>query len=448
MNKTIYILLLVFTLISSCTKDEGVDFQPDTFYIYTTNTVVNEADGTFNITFNTSESNAANLNIDFIITGTADATVDYTISSTNATILAGETETTVTFNLIDDNTIEEQEDIIITVTNTSNPQLYINESDTITITIIDDDSIAFQNGILISNQGNPTGTVTYFSNDFNTVEQQIYNTVNNENIGDGLQSIGFNNDKAYLIASTDGKITVVDRNSFFKDTEITTGLNNPQYFAASGTTGYVTNWGDPMITSDDFIAVIDLDTNTVTSSISVDERPEKIIFKNGKLYIIHSGDTPNLTTIDASDNSVNTTSLNGVLLNNLAFDSTNTLWILSEGDATTNGKLIKFNISDESTEELDFTNGEHPKNLSYNNGSLYYALNGSIYTLLQTDTALPATSIITTPVYKLAVNDGKVYVTNDPDSVSNGTLKIFDLTDNSELQSIPTGIIPGGIYFN
>ena len=42
----------------------------------------------------------------------------------------------------------------------------------------------------------------------------------------------------------------------------------------------------------------------------------------------------------------------------------------------------------------------------------------------------------------------KLYVTNDPDSVSNGTLKIFDLTDNSELQSIPTGIVPGGIYFN
>ena len=84
------------------------------------------------------------------------------------------------------------------------------------------------------------------------------------------------------------------------------------------------------------------------------------------------------------------------------------LWILSEGDAVLGGKLIKFNTSDESTFELDFTPGEHPKNLSYNDGSLYYSLNGSIYTLLQTDTALPTTSIITTPIYKLAVNDGQV----------------------------------------
>jgi hypothetical protein len=432
----------------SCTEDEGVNFQPDTFYLHTTNTVVNENDGSLDITFNTSKNYSSDLNINFTVTGTAEDTVDYTLSSTNATILAGESETTLTINLIDDNLIEEQEDIIITVTDTSNSELYIDGSDVITITIIDDESIAYQNGVIISNQGNPTGTITYISNDFNTIEQQIYNTVNSEDAGDGLESIGFNNDKAYLIASTDDKITVVDRNSFFKEIEITTGLDNPQYFAASGTIGYVTNWGDPMVTTDDFIAVIDLDTNTVTSSISVDEKPEKIISKNGKLYIIHSGDSPNLTIIDASDNSVNTTSLNGVLLNDLAFDSTNALWILSEGDAVTNGKLIKFNISDESTVELDFTTGEHPKNLSYNDGSLYYALNGSIYTLLQTDTALPTSSIITTPVYKLAVNDDKVYVTNDPDSVSNGTLKIFDLTDSSELQSISTGIIPGGIYFN
>lgn len=447
MNNILYTFLFVF-IITSCTTDEGVNFQPDTFYLHTTNTVVNETDGSLGITFNTSKSYSSDLNINFTVTGTANDTIDYTLSSTNATILAGESETTLTINLIDDTLIEEQEDIIITVTDTSNSELYIDGSDVITITIIDNESIAYQNGIIISNQGNPTGTVTYISNDFSTFEQQIYNTVNSESAGDGLQSIGFNNDKAYLIASANDKITVVDRNSFFKDTEITTGLNNPQYFAASGTTGYVTNWGDPMITTDDFIAVIDLETNTVTSSISVDEKPNHIISKNGKIYITHNGNTPNLTIIDASDNSVNTITLNGVIITDLAFDNTNSLWILSEGDAVLGGKLIKFNTSDESTVELDFATGEHPQNLSYNDGSLYYALNGNIYTLLQTDTALPTTSIISTPVYRLAVNNGKAYVTNDPDSVSNGTLKVFDLTDNSELQSIPTGIIPGGIYFN
>lgn len=447
MNNFVYAFLIIF-VISSCTKDEGVNFQPDTFYLHTANTVVNESDGTIDITFNTSKNYSSDLNINFSVTGTAEDTIDYTLSSTSVTILAGELEATLTINLIDDSLIEEQEDIIITVTDTSNSDIYIDGSDVMTITVIDDESIAYQNGVIISNFGNPSGTVTYISNDFNTIEQQVYNNVNSENVGNGLQSIGFNNDRAYLISSADDKITVVDRNSFFKEVDITTGLNNPRYFATSGTTGYVTNWGDPIVTSDDFIAIIDLDTNTITSSISVDEKPEKIISKNGKLYILHTGNTTNLTVIDTSDNSVNSITLNGIMLNDFVFDSTNTLWILSEGDVVTNGKLIQFNISDESTVELDFAAGESPKNLSYHDGSLYYSLNGSIYTLLQSDTALPASAIITTPVHRLAVNDHKIYVTNDPDSVSNGTLKIFDLTDYTELQSISTGIIPEGIYFN
>lgn len=440
--------LLVVILISSCTKDEGVNFQPDTFYLHTASTVVNEKDGAVNITFNTSESYNTDINFNFTLTGTADQSIDYTILATNATILAGDFSTTITLNLIDDSVIENQEDIIITVTDSSSSEIHIDSSDQITLTIIDDESIAYQNGVLINNFGNPTGTVSYISHDFNTVKQSIYNTVNSENAGNGLLSIGFNTDKAYLISNSDNKITVVDRYSFFKETDITTNLNNPRYFAASGTTGYITNWGDPLITSDDFITLIDLETNAFIASIPVDEKPEKIVAKNGKIYISHKGSTPNLTIINASDNTTSTVALNGIVMSDLVFDDSNTLWVLSEGNAMTAGKLIKYNIADESTIELDFAIGEQPKNLNYYNGSVYYNLNNNIYTLLQTDTMLPTSEIITTPVYKIALNDGKIYVTDDGDSISNGTLKVFNLTDNQEIESIPTGIIPSGIYFN
>lgn len=447
MNNILYTFLLL-CLITSCTEDEGVNFQPDSFYIHTASTVVNEADGTIDIMFTSTKSYSTNLNINFTLTGTADDTIDYTSPTTSATILSGELSTIVTLTLIDDNLIEDQENIIITVTDTSNSELYIDDSDMLTITLIDDESIAYQNGILISNYGNTNGTVTYINNDLDITEQLIYNTVNAENIGDGLQSIGFNNDKAYLVSYTDDKIIVVNKNSFLKETTITTGLDHPKYFAVSSGKGYVTNWGDPMLTSDDFIAVVDLDTNLVISSISVDEKPEKIISKNGKLYISHIGGTNNLTIIDASDDSVSTVAINGAVLDDLLFDSSNTLWILSEGDAVTGGKLIQFNTSNETTTSLDFAMGEHPKNLSYSDGNLYYDLNDEIFTLAQTDTALPTTAIITTPVYKMAVNNGKLYVTNDPDTISNGSLKVFDITDNSELQTLITGVIPGGIYFN
>jgi hypothetical protein len=61
---------------------------------------------------------------------------------------------------------------------------------------------------------------------------------------------------------------------------------------------------------------------------------------------------------------------------------------------------------------------------------------------------LPTSSIIAGSFYAMTINDGKLYATDASDFASNGTLKIFDLSTNSEIITIATGIIPGGVYFN
>ena len=65
---------------------------------------------------------------------------------------------------------------------------------------------------------------------------------------------------------------------------ISTGLVNPKYIAFASGKAFVTNWGNPTIATDDFVAVIDLNTNLVTSSIPVEESPGRILSNNGKLY--------------------------------------------------------------------------------------------------------------------------------------------------------------------
>jgi len=458
MKNILYILLLVF-LITSCTEDEGVKFQPDSFYINTEATVVNEADGTIEITFNTSKTYTNDLIINYTLTGTAENNIDYSVlPTTSITILAGELSTVLTINLINDSLIEEQEDIIITVTDTSDPTLFLNNSDIITISIIDDESIAFQNGILIPNFGNAsTGTISFISNDFTTTQQQIYNSVNSEDAGNGLVSIGFNNDKAYLIATDDNKITVVNRYSFLKEATIDIGLNNPRYFVVSGSKGYVTNWGDPTITTDDFIAVIDLTTNILETTIPVEEGPEKIIALNEKLYISHKGGLNYnniISVIDTNDTTVIPTIPVGDVPDEMILDDTNNIWVVCEGKPSasgseTGGKLKKINTSDdEVVTTIDFASTEHPKTLSYEGGNLYYDLAGGIYSMLETDTNLPTTPIITTPTFAMSVKNGKLYNTDAVDMISDGTLKTFDLTDNSEIQSITVGVIPTEIYFN
>lgn len=457
MRSFIYIVLLVFA-ISSCTEDEGVNFQPDIFYLNTANTSVNEADGTAEITFNLATANTSDLVINYTVTGTAENTIDYTIPTSSVTILAGERITTLTISLINDTLIEEQEDIIITVTDTSDSSLFIDQSDTITITIIDDESTAFQEGILVANYGNAAaGTISYISNDFTSTQQQIYSSVNSETVGNGLQSIGFYNNSAYLIATESNKITVVNRYSFLKETTIETVLNNPRYFTVSGTKGYITNWGDPNNSTDDFITVINLADNTIENSFTVAEGPEKIVAKNGKLYVSHKGglNTNNIiSVIDTADNSIITTIPIGDVPDEMVFDSANNIWVLCEGKpvssgSETGGKLIKINTSDDTAgTSIDFATNAHPNSLSYDSGRVYYSVNGAIYSMLETETVLPTTAIITTPIDVIAINNGSIFTTDFGDSMTNGALKVFNLSDNLETQSIAIGVIPGGIYFN
>ena len=328
----------------------------------------------------------------------------------------------------------------------------------------DDDRILpslgdYENGILVTNEGpfqNGTGTITYISDDYTTIEQQVFNQVNSEDLGSIVQSIGFNDDLAYIVINNSNKIEVVNRYSFESISSITDGLMNPRYFFSSGTNGYVTNWGDPFDNTDDYIAVIDLLSQTITSTISVAFGPEKLILINNVLYVAHQGGYGQnniLSVIDTSNNTLASTIEVGDVPNSMVVLDNN-LWVLCGGNPDytgneTNGKLLKIDVSDNSVVQVfDFLTSDHPKHLSADGSHLIYNLNGVVYSKDEADISLPQESIISGTFYAMTTKDGKLYATDAGDFASNGALKIVDLSTNSEIQSIPTGIIPGGVYFN
>ena len=161
----------------------------------------------------------------------------------------------------------------------------------------DDDDVTlplgdYEYGFLITNEGpfqNGSGTISFVSDDYSIVDHQIFNQVNSSDLGSIVQSMGFNDDHAYVVVNNSHKIEVVNRYTFESIATISDGLDNPRHFVSSGNKGYVSNWGDPFDNSDDFIAVIDLDTNTVTSTIPVAFGPEKLIMANNDLYVAHQG---------------------------------------------------------------------------------------------------------------------------------------------------------------
>lgn len=318
---------------------------------------------------------------------------------------------------------------------------------------------AYENGILVTNEGNfghGNGSVSFVSDDFSYAENKLFSNVNGTPLGDTVQSIGFNEDLAYIVVNNSQKIEVVNRYTFESVATIDSGLNNPRYITFISGKGYVTNWGAGSDSSDDFVAVINLENNTVSSTIPVEEGPEMIVSNGTTIYVAHQGGHNQnniVSVINPTSNAVTTITV-GDVPNSMVFDKQGALYVLSGGvpdwkENETAGKLSVINTSTNTVSStLDFEEGQHPSNLAYGE-SLYYYMNNEVYKLAVGDSALPTISEIQSVNFSyMTVQNGVLYGVDAGDYVSNGTLKSFDLTSNAETHSKKVGLVPSGIYFN
>lgn len=319
----------------------------------------------------------------------------------------------------------------------------------------------YDGGIFVINEGNngtPNGTISYLSDDLK-VENDVFKLVNEKASGDTPQSIGFNGDLAYVVTNGSNKIELVNRFTFKSIATITTGLSNPRFIAFANGKGYVTNWGDPVNTSDDYVAVLDLSSNTVTSKIPVVEGPEKIIENDGKLYVAHKGgwgQGNSLTIINAATNTVTTNFAVGDVPSALVKDN-GTLYILCDGkpyyaDVETAGKIVKLSLSSNTiTSTINFPEKTHPGFLDIESSKLYYTIGNDVYTTAISATSLPATSTfkaskINIP-YGFAVKNNQIYFSDAVNYSDAGNVYIYSLTGTLS-NTLSVGINPNGFYFN
>lgn len=317
----------------------------------------------------------------------------------------------------------------------------------------------YENGILITNEGpfgSGSGSVTYISDDFSTSQNNIYKTVNSEDLGNILQSLTFNNESAYLIANVSNRLVKVNRYTFEKEVATIENLNNPRYSAVENGKLYVTNWGDTSSNEDDYVAIFDAETLVYESSISVDFGPEKVIALGDYIYVAHQGAygyNNKISVISADSNTVIKTIEVGDIPKSLVIDNSNNLWVLCGGKPSysgseTFGTLDKINTStNELATSFDFVDS-HPSNLSYTNGNLYFQNNSGVYEMATSSSALPSTSKIDDSGYSVVANDNYIYVTDSKDYASSGEVRIYNLDSKQLENTISTGIIPGGVYFN
>jgi hypothetical protein len=324
---------------------------------------------------------------------------------------------------------------------------------------------AFDNGILVLNQGkfgDENASVSFISNDFSIAQNDLFSNANPSlTLGDTAQDIGFYNDLGFIVLNVSNKIEVVNRYSFKHVASITTGLNNPRYIAFCNGKGYVTNWGDGTNTTDDFVAVLNLENYTVSSTIAVVEGPEKMVVKDQNLFVAHIGGFGfgnSISVINATSNTVSKSINVGDVPNSMRIDNSN-LYVLCGGkpsyaDAETSGAIVKINFVDNTVSSIIvFSELKHPANLNIYENQVFYSIDNQIFKTELTSTILPSTPLLTinagatTSLYNFEVQNNAIFAADALDYNSDGKVYVYGL--DAQLQkTFSVGIAPCGFYFN
>ena len=193
--------------------------------------------------------------------------------------------------------------------------------------------------VLILNEGNffsGNGTIDVFNIREGTSETAAYQAIAT------VQQAVHYQDNIYLVTNAPDRLDVLNTDLELEQS-VDQGLDNPIDFAAIGNLGFISNWGDINTaftdTPDSFIAIVDLDNNTVIDSVLLSARPQGLLAYDDKLFIANEGGST-VSVLDPADLSL-------VEINvpsgpsDLVVDSESMLWVLC-----TSGNLVEIDPDD------------------------------------------------------------------------------------------------------
>ena len=318
--------------------------------------------------------------------------------------------------------------------------------------------------VYITNEGNfqaGNGSLSIYDKTTNVVTNNVFSSLNGGALlGDVVQSIEFFDGKGYICVNNSSKIQVIDENGLYI-TDIS--VVSPRYLKqVDANKAYVTDWGI------NGVQVIDLVSNTVSSTINCGSGPEGLVVSNGFAYVCNSGGwglDSTVTVINTVTDAVETTLLIGDKPNSSVVDKDGNVWVLTSGHteydanwnviAETSGKLVKINTS---TNMLDlsftFPVGNHPEDLVINSlgDKLYYSDGSwqkSVYEFDIFDLSLPNNPFISRSFYGLGYDpiSNEIYGSDAVDYVQQGWIYRY-ATTGMVVDSFLVGIIPGNFAFN
>ncbi len=310
----------------------------------------------------------------------------------------------------------------------------------------------YEDGVFVLNEGNsnPTSASISFISNSGVLENDVFSNVNPVQVSTGsyLQSMFFDESKAFIISGQANKITIVDRYTFKFIAKVDANFTNPRYGAVVNGKAYVTNAGaDWNSASDDFLTVINL-SDYSTSKIAIGNWCEKIIEEDGKIYIMNgyydSGSA--ISVFNPNTNAIEKVIELGFLPTSFE-EENNILYVVGPG------KLAKINLST-NTLATSVNLPAGAKNLDIDNNKIYFTVANAVYEMPTNATTAPTAPIFSYQsnsefgaMYGFAVKDDKIYIADAGDFASNSKVYIYSL-NGSLLKTVLTGVGPNGFYFN
>jgi hypothetical protein len=309
-------------------------------------------------------------------------------------------------------------------------------------------------GFFVLNEGGFTAgnsSISYYAvngadagNSFNN----LFATVNGVPLGDVAQSISLINGRLYAVVNNSSKIVVMNPMNLDEQTTIP-NLAGPRYIMQIDAN---TAWITQMYSSQ--VAILNLNTRTVTGSFDLGVTSEALILSNGKVFIT-SQESDKLYVVDPA----NTSSIDSSMTiapggNSMVVDANGKLWILSYGlYPSTPGGLFRVDPLTNTVEaSMPMTTFDFATHLTKNpaGDSLFY-LNFNIYSMSVSDLVLPAVPFISGSGHSwytigLMPNTSNFFAGDAVDYVQSGLLFRYNAA-GTQTDVDTVGIIPNNFLW-
>lgn len=311
----------------------------------------------------------------------------------------------------------------------------------------------FESGVLVVNEGSfgkSDGSVTYYNPETQAAQQDIFGIKNNGlALGDIVQSLTIDGDFAYAVVNNDNKVEVANANTF-KKVHTISGVSLPRYFTTFNGKGYLTEWvnfSDP-----GRVAIINLSSHTVETTIATDYGSENIIATNNKLFVSNNF-TYTISVINPETKAVSTIEVANAP-GEMIVDSEGKLWVICGGNyGEDNASLHRINTTTnevDKTIDLGMSSSRMATNKAKN--QLYIVSGNSVYKIAITDTTPPVSAFISVTaavgLYGIGVDPetDEIYLADAKGFVANGV--VYRYNDSGTLvDEFAAGKGPNGFVF-